>query len=269
MSKSLRPLVGGCREPFWRHFNSEEWEPEWRTLVDVLEHDYISTDWRRAVENLRRGVEEKSENARLLAYKEWLGHLELLRRHERSEQLCAVLREVLDQDARDIVQHFVDVVTSKEITVVEIEETRLCLRALRGMCLFVPALCDYFVDENMERLLVRLQNDSEDSKIRTEVLELLLVVVADSQTRQRDFMRRSGIQTICALYTSEESTSELADHTKAFIGVIIRYILPTGTSAALSNALTAEARESVEEAIGADSLLAAMAFAESLAVGLV
>ena len=53
------------------------------------------------------------------------------------------------------------------------------------------------------------------------------------------------------MYTSDASSSELLEGAKTFISVFIEYILPCGKKAALSSALTAEARETVAELIGA------------------
>jgi len=258
----LKPVIGGRAEPFWRHFNTDEWEPEWRGLVELLEHQHVSTDWHRAIERLHRGIEDASTSVKLGAYREWLRHLTALRRHERCEQLCAVLGEVLKKSDWRVIDHFLSVIASSNES--SVDEQRLCLRVLRGMCLLIPEVCDVFVGEWMESLISRLLDNTQDAKIHVEVLELLLVVIADNQTRQRDFMRRNGVTTVCTLHLSSESTSVLGKRTRAFIGILVRYILPRGASVALSNALTAEARESVEETVGADGLGAILASVENL-----
>ena len=239
--------IGGQCEPFWRHFNTAEWEPEWRALVGVLEHEHVSVDWRLAIERLRHDVHEKSANLRLSAYKDWLGHLEVMLHHERSEQLRDVLQELLEHGKWDVMDAlFVNATTQRDVG-----ESCLCLRVLRGLCLFIPKMREKFVGEKMESLLARLLDETEDQKNKVEILELLLVVVADDQNSQRDFMRRNGVSTVCAMYTSDASSSELLEGAKTFISVFIEYILPGGKKAALSSALTAEARETVAELIGA------------------
>jgi hypothetical protein len=113
----------------------------------------------------------------------------------------------------------------------------------------MPKAREKFVGERMESLLVRLLDEKEDQKNKVEILKLLLVVVADNQNSQRDFMRRSGVSAVCALYTSNASSNELVEGAKTFIAVFVEYILPGGAKAALSNALAAEARETVAELI--------------------
>lgn len=219
-------------------------------------------DWRRAVERLQHGAEDASTSVRLGAYKEWLTHLEAVRRHESSEQLCAVLCEVIGKSDWRVIDHFLGVIASSSDS--SVDEQHLCLRVLRGMCLLIPEICDMFVGERMESLIDRLLHNTQDMKIRAEILELILVVIADNQTRQRDFMRQNGVATVCTLHQSSESTSAIGERTRAFIGILIRYILPRGASVALSNALTAEARESVEEMIGVEGLEAILASVENL-----
>jgi hypothetical protein len=103
----------------------------------------------------------------------------------------------------------------------------------------------------MQDLLGRLEKPLDLSPVICgEMLELLLVVISESTECQRDFMRRNGITTVCGLYANSDDKDELFERSSTFIGLLLQEVLPKGASTALNNALTAEAKEAVDEALG-------------------
>ena len=251
-------------EPFWRHFNTQEWEPEWQTLVGVLEREHISVDWKRAFNRLGHCVTtEMGMMAMLSVYRDWLGYLYDVHYDKNGELSSEVFSETLQGCSWDVIKTLL----GRSLTSADDREKRLCLCVLRGICLIVPSVRETFVGERMETLLKRLSDENETQETKVEVLELTLVVIADSKTCQRDFMRRNGLGILSEMYSSAQIGDVLMEEVKTFIGVLIRHVLPSGNSQALSKALTEEARETIEEHIGADALTSLIESLESLDVG--
>jgi len=242
--------IGGEIEPFWRHFNTQTWEPEWRSLVDVLEREHLSVDWRIALERLRVGVGDASDGVRVTTAQELLGYLEDMRRCEQSEALSVIFVDMLERSEWDVIGALIGIALDDATSQ---QQMQLYTRALRGVLLFAASLRPKIIGATMGKFLSRLLDAQTSSEVKVEILELLLVVLADNQECQRDFMRRNGVTTVCALYTNSRGTDEeLFDRARAFIGVYVEGVLPSGASAALSDALLGDAIETLEDAIGVD-----------------
>jgi hypothetical protein len=248
--------IGGVVDPFWRYLNTEEWEPEWRSLVNVLDREHLSVDFRIAIQRLWAALQGTDAAKRLEVFDDWVGYLDDVSRHERMETLCEILTDMLERGELDVVDMLLRIAMLQDDTTHEAEEHRLCLRLLRGMCLLASSIRARFIGEVMQVFLQRLLEDSPvaTSSVRGEVIELLLVVISESPEYQRDFMRRNGVTTVCTLYSRSRDEAELFERAGAFINALLLQVLPSGASSALSNALTAEAQESVEEALGEDEL---------------
>jgi len=258
------PRMADKSEPFWRHFNTQEWETEWQTLVGVLEREHISIDWKRAFDRLEHCIDKETGlTSRLSVYRDWLGYLYEVHYDKHGALSSTVFSETLQGCSWDVIKTLL----GRSLKSADGGEKRLCLRVLRGICLIVASVCETFVGERMETLLKRLSDENETQETKVEVLELTLVVIADSKTCQRDFMRRNGLGVISEMYSSAQTGDVLMEEVKTFIGVLIRYILPSGKSQALSKALTEEARETIEEHIGADALARLIESLEGLDVG--
>ena len=57
----------------------------------------------------------------------------------------------------------------------------------------------------------RLSDENETQETKVEVLELTLVVIADSKTCQRDFMRRNGLGILSEMYSSAQTGDVLME----------------------------------------------------------
>jgi hypothetical protein len=244
--------VGGDVEPFWRRFNTEAWEPEWRSLVDVLDREHVSVSVRAAVERLNAGLASEDERERLAVMAEWVEYLDDTATHEDATMACATLESALQVGESDVIDKLVSIACDDKAT--HSNESRLrALELMRGVAIHAPALRSNLVGEHMETLLGRLRDDDTPSIVKGYVLELLLAVVADDQEYQRDFMRRNGISTTCSVYAKSRNVDvELCERASVFIGVFVGVVLPNGSSMALSDALIADAMVSIEDAIGAE-----------------
>lgn len=244
--------VGGDVEPFWRRFNTEAWEPEWRSLVDVLDREHVSVSVRAAVERLNAGLASEDERERLAVMAEWVEYLDDTATHEDATRACSTLESALQVGESDVIDKLVSIACDDKAT--HSNESRLrALELMRGVAIHAPALRSNLVGEHMETLLGRLRDDDTPSSVKGYVLELLLAVVADDQEYQRDFMRRNGISTTCSVYAKSRNVDvELCERASVFIGVFVGVVLPNGSSMALSDALIADAMVSIEDAIGAE-----------------
>ena len=239
-------------EPFWRRFNTEAWEPEWRSLVDVLDREHVSVRVRAAVERLSAGLASEHERERLAVMAEWVEYLDDIATHEDPTMACLMLERALQVGECDVIDKLVSIACDDKAT--HSNESRLrALELMRGVVILAPALRSNLVGEHMETLPGRLRDDDTPSSVKGHALELLLAVVADDQEYQRDFMRRNGISTTCSVYAKSRNVDvELRERASVFIGVFVGVVLPNGSSMALSDALIADAMVSIEDAIGAE-----------------
>ena len=244
--------VRGHVEPFWRRFNTEAWEPEWRSLVDVLDREHVSVSVRASVERLNAGLASENERERLAVMAEWVEYLDDMATHEDAAMACLTLESALQVGECDVIDKLMSIACDDKST--HSHESRLrALELMRGVVIHAPALRSNLVGEHMETLLGRLRDDDTPSSVKGYALELLLAVVADDQEYQRDFMRRNGMSTMCSVYAKSRNVDvDLCERAGVFIGVFVGVVLPNGSSMALSDALIADAMVSIEDAIGAE-----------------
>ena len=247
MSEPSRVRIGGVCEPFWRHLNTVEWEPEWQSLVGVLDREHLTSDLRRAFDRLEVDFEETDSSGRVVICSEWMGYLEDVWRHDKKDELCEIFTALAERN-----EYFTfNRLAQMSLAVESIDEQHALLRLVRGMCLCARSLRSQFVGDLMQDLLGRLEKPLDLSPVICgEMLELLLVIISESTECQRDFMRRNGITTVCGLYANSDDKDELFERSSTFIGLLLQEVLPKGASTALNNALTAEAKEAVDEALG-------------------
>jgi hypothetical protein len=259
--------LGGDIEPFWRRFNTEAWEPEWRALVDVLDREHVSVSVRAAVERLTAALASEDAQERLAIMGEWMDYLDDMATHEDAPVARAMLEDALRcGEGCDVIDALVGVACGAPAP--SVEAPMRALELLRGVMLHAPALRSKLVGEHMETLLGRLLDDDVSAAAKGYVIELLLSVVADDQEYQRDFMRRNGISTLCGVYSkSQHVDAELCERASMFIGVFVGVVLPSGASAALSDALIADAMVSIEDAIGAEGRDAAIELGKIATLG--
>jgi len=114
-------------------------------------------------------------------------------------------------------------------------------------------------------------------EIQCEALEALLALLADGETRQRDFVARGGLRVVAerlvpwlAVEGGEEEPTELVQRCIVFLGVLVQHVLPgrrsrkDGAPNDAGAALAREAVRTLERVIGVDAAEEILTAAEEL-----